>query len=509
LAAGAAWTVVGAVLFTCYLHLSRTAAVDSDGAANALQAWDMLHGNLLLRGWRLSDVSFYTTELPQYMLIELARGNGPDVVHVAGAMTYTLLVLLAALLAKGRRTGPEGLVAVLITAGIMLAPQPGAGVFVVMLAPDHVGTSVPVLLTWLLLDRAPRACYVAPAVGLLLAWALVADRIVLIIAVLPLMAGCAAHAYATTVRLRRPLRAVRFELSLAAAVALATAAATVADRLISASGGFVVAPLGTSLASFSDLPQHLQLTVQGLLLLFGADFFSHRLGFVAALAMLHVVGLLLAAWATRMAVRQSLRGADLVTTVLAAAVLLSLAAYLFGQRAVDIRTTREFTAVLPFGAVLAGRLLAAPACRTRMAPAVAMAVTGYLISLGRVAALPPVPAQNQQLAGWLAAHRLSYGLAGYWQASSTTLASGGRVSLRPVVAYGDKVSAGRWESQASWYDPAAHDANFVVLYSATPDSLPYPWLTEVRATFGPPALIYRAGSYTVLVWDKNLLADLH
>ena len=30
----------------------------------------MLHGNLLLHGWTLSDTSFNTTELPQYMLLE-------------------------------------------------------------------------------------------------------------------------------------------------------------------------------------------------------------------------------------------------------------------------------------------------------------------------------------------------------------------------------------------------------------------------------------------------------
>ena len=87
-------------LFLCYLHVAR-APVNSDGASNALQAWDMLHGNLLLHGWQLSDVSFYTTELPQYMLVEQLRGLGPDMVHVAAAMTYTLLILLAALLAKG------------------------------------------------------------------------------------------------------------------------------------------------------------------------------------------------------------------------------------------------------------------------------------------------------------------------------------------------------------------------------------------------------------------------
>src|SRR5690348_15695479 len=82
-ALGARWlggagvvVLASAVLFVCYWRQSLTQPISSDGAANALQAWDMLHGNLLLHGWLLSDVSFYTTELPQYMVIEAVREIG-------------------------------------------------------------------------------------------------------------------------------------------------------------------------------------------------------------------------------------------------------------------------------------------------------------------------------------------------------------------------------------------------------------------------------------------------
>ena len=92
-----AWLVgliaVGIGLYLCYLHVSRTARVSSDGASNALQAWDMLHGNPLLRGWTVTDVSFYTTELPEYMLVETGprpeRGRaarvGGDQLHAGRA----------------------------------------------------------------------------------------------------------------------------------------------------------------------------------------------------------------------------------------------------------------------------------------------------------------------------------------------------------------------------------------------------------------------------------------
>ena len=107
----------GVLLFAVYLRQARLVPTSSDGAANALQAWDMLHGNLLLRGWALSDVSFYTTELPQYALVEAARGLNSDTVHVAAAMTYTLVVLLAALLARGRAHGAEGAARALLAVG--------------------------------------------------------------------------------------------------------------------------------------------------------------------------------------------------------------------------------------------------------------------------------------------------------------------------------------------------------------------------------------------------------
>src|SRR4051794_15940546 len=57
-----ALTFLAVGLFVGYLRMSRSRAVNADGASNALQAWDMLHGNPLLHGWTVSDVSFYPTE---------------------------------------------------------------------------------------------------------------------------------------------------------------------------------------------------------------------------------------------------------------------------------------------------------------------------------------------------------------------------------------------------------------------------------------------------------------
>src|SRR5260370_18578843 len=64
-AAVAAWAVAGLILFACYWRLSWAVAGNSDGAGNALQAWDMLPGNPLLHGRKPVDGSVQTPELPE------------------------------------------------------------------------------------------------------------------------------------------------------------------------------------------------------------------------------------------------------------------------------------------------------------------------------------------------------------------------------------------------------------------------------------------------------------
>ncbi|MFY9867453.1 MAG: hypothetical protein WAK58_26920, partial [Trebonia sp.] len=146
--------LAAAALFTLYLRQSLVGPFNADGASIMLQAQAMLHGNLLLKGWWIADVSFYTTELPEYMIVTALRGLRPDVVHICGALTYTLTVLLAAMLARGQAKGREGLVRALVAGAIMLAPSVLGGTEVFLQEPNHAGTAVPILALFLLLDRA-------------------------------------------------------------------------------------------------------------------------------------------------------------------------------------------------------------------------------------------------------------------------------------------------------------------------------------------------------------------
>jgi hypothetical protein len=505
----AGYAVAAIALFFCFLRVSGTQKVTSDGATNALQAWDMLHGNLLLHGWTLTDVSFWTTELPEYMLVELVRGLGASDVHIAAALSYTLLVVLAALVAKGRKTGTEGLVRALIAAGIMIAPQLGEGTLILLLSPDHTGTGVPLLVTWLVLDRAPRRWFTPPLIGLLLTWALMGDRIVELLGVLPLALVCAVRVYHGVVQRREPLRQWWFEASLVVAAVGSYIVSDLAVKAITALGGFHLEAVKAGFAGVPAMSGNLWKTIDGILALYGADIFGLPWHARALLAVAHLAGVALAAVAVWLGVRSFGRSDDLVVGVLTAGVVLNVGVYLFSTMPVTIWSTREIAGVLPAGAVLAGRLLAGPVMRARLQPLLAAVAGVYLVALGYGMAHPQLPAEGQDLADWLTAHHLTNGLTGYGYGPTTTLASGGRVELRQAAFSLGRAAPGPEEYNLSWYDASAHDANFLVL-AAHPG--PFASLTpaQARGIFGQPAHIYRiSGGFVVWTYNTNLLTHVH
>ncbi len=529
LLASAAIAVAVALLFAAYLRVSRTYTENSDSANILLMAWDMLHGNLLLHDWSMSDVSFYPTEIPQYALLESLLGLHADTAHVAAAMTYTLVVIFAVLLARGPRKQASGGATwprMALTGGLMVAPQLGVGVFVLLLSVGHIGTAVPLMLTWLVIDWGtgrPR-WFIPVIVGLLLTWVLVADPLVLVIGIVPLVAVCAVRVIraalaAPAAERGAALQASWYEVALAAAAILSYGLADLVNRLLRASGGFILHPLGYQLAPVHTWPKHAWVTGEGLLALFGAK--PQGPPAAMAFALVHLAGAALVAWAICRVTRRLVSWPDLVSQILLVAIVLNVLVYIPSTlaNATDLNA-REFAVVLPFGAVLAGRVLAAPlaagprsselsvigwlrGARWRTGLAVALAA-GYLASLGYAAAQPSAPPANTQLTAFLAEHHLTYGISGYWQSSIVTVDSGGAVQVRAV--WPDTLHPYPWESKSSWYDPRANRATFLVT-----DRQPgfFNYFQPDRAAlarYGPPAHIYHVGPYTVLVWDTNLLA---
>ena len=523
----AAYLLAGAVFFTVYLRLSETSQLNSDSANILLMGRDLLRGHLLLHGWYMSDVSFYPTELPQYALLESILGLHMQTAHVAAAMTYTLTFLLAVLLARSGSTGRAALIRTLIAAGIMLAPQFGLGVFALDLSVGHIGTSVPLLLIWLLLDKVPAKWYVPVLTAVLLAWALVADPIAYVVGIGPLGAVAAARVIRGLVsgghwtdRIARQW----YDLSLGAAAVAATALAWVANNLLSALGGYTVNRLPFYLASWHHLRNNVQ-AVWKVLEIFGANYTGIS-GVWLVLAFLHMASVLVVLCALARVARRFF-SVSLVDQVLAVAIVLNVALFLLTNASDE--AANEVAVILPFGAVLAARVLGrrvqtvhgatvndgkgGPASsglarRVRLAGVAAgiLVLAGYTAGLGYELTQPSAPPANISLVPWLEAHHLRYGLSGYWTSSSVTVNSGERVEIRALMQFTMKQDL--WMSNMSWYDPRSHYANFIVLDSRRGFMNHWEPRALVRKYFGRPARIYHTGPYTVMVWNRNLLNSI-
>jgi len=431
-------------------------------------------------------------------------------------------VLLAGLLAKGDASGREGLARFLLAAGIVLAPQLSA-TSTLLQAPDHTGTAVALLVVWLVIDRARPHWLVPVAVCVMLAWIMAADSIVLLTGIVPIAVAAGARAVRAVAKRAEPSW---YELSLAAAAILAAVLGAILPAIIRAAGGYTVAPVPRQIVGIDRLAGAARAAVHATLNIFGANVVAAHSALEVAFAVLHLAGAALAAWAVCLAALRFFRARDLLVPALAVAIVVNLAAFVLTAQ--TLAATREIAAVLPLGAVLAGRLLAgrllgpqplaprltaarpAPgkAFRVPLRPVLAVVAAGYLAALGYGAAQPAVPAMNEPLAAWLAGHGYTRGLAGYWQAGSTTLDAGARVTVSSVGhGRGGRVVPGHWETSTRLYDPSRQYADFVVVKDSGTYSTR--WLrAAAERTFGPPQQTYVVGPYTIMTWHANLLAQL-
>ena len=530
--------LAAAVLVFCYLRVAGGTQVNSDGAGMVRQAWDMLHGNLLLHGWWATDVSFYTTELPQYLAVTAAAGLRPEVVHICSALTYTMLVLLAAFVARGRARGAEGAGRALLAAGVILAPQPAGPTPVLLGNPDHVGTGVPVLVLLLLLDWAQgrhgrSRRWVPVAVAALLAWSIIGDPLIEVVGALPLFLAGALRAAAiassqgpadpgTGAGWRRRWSAARYELALAAAAVASVPLAAAGNWLVRALGGFTMAAPWYHLQSLHRIVRGLPVAAESVLALFGADYkavtgagnvafaLAHLIGVAVVLAAVAVAVWGLArpfarlAWPRRFAPGPPAPG-DLVAGVLVLAIAANFAAFLLEVPISNLYDAHEIAPVLSLGAALAGRTLGGRILTRRaLACALAVALAGYAVMLGIAAAHRQAPPRNVGLAAWLTAHHLDSGFAPYWEASSVMVDTGGAITLLSVTDTGPhgRLAPQHWLTDVQL--PAKmRTATFVILSPA--EKVRH---AAVDATFGQPARTYRYGAYTILVWQRNLLPEL-
>jgi hypothetical protein len=496
--AAAAWAGGGLALFAFFLRISLGSRVDSDGANNALQAWDLLHGHVLLHGWIIGDATFYFFELPLIGITEVLLGMGNLALHTASALTYLIVAILAVALAVTDSRGPARAARCAVVVTVLAAPLlTMSSVTLLLEEPDHIGTSAFLLASFLLIDRAPARRFTAPLLCVILCAGQLSDLTVRYVAVPAVVLVCGYRMLAA-----RRLRSGEAAL-VVAAVASVPLESLLRAAMLHLGAYYMVAPM----AKFSPVrqwPHNVAVTWLDVRILFGAvHAWDTRLGAVGAAfglvcLLAAVFGLGRVAWTWRAARRsEQLLGVAIVCNI--------------GVLVISVMATRyharEIAAVLPCGAVLAAR--ACVPARVAGVPLAWLAVTATalaaLVPLAVAATQPTLRPATAPLATWLEAHGLTNGIGGYWDGSVVTAQSGDRVKIRAVdvLAGHAKIYVPSWEANALWYNPSRYDATFVVADHHGRDSS-----AAFEKHFGRPAATYQVASWLVLVYRTNLLAQL-
>ena len=190
--------------------------MNSDGANNALQAWDLLHGHVLLHGWVIGDATFYFFELPLIGISELLFGMGNLAFHVASALTYLIVAVCAVALAVTDSRGPARAARCAVVVTVLAVPLlTTSSVPLLLESPDHIGTSAFLLASFLLIDRAPGRRFTAPLLCVILCAGQLSDLTVRYVAVPAVVLVCGYRVLAA-----RRLRSGEAALVVAAAVSV-------------------------------------------------------------------------------------------------------------------------------------------------------------------------------------------------------------------------------------------------------------------------------------------------
>jgi hypothetical protein len=510
--AGFAATVVGlALIALLYARVARSFELIADDATGVLEAEAVLQGNYLLHGWTTSRVSFYTTDLPFYVIGVFFRGVHPTLLHRVPAAIYTLTLALAVRMAgRGRRHRRSTWFGMAVTFVLMGLPS-GVLAHQAFSVNVRVGTTLLILVSLSMLDTAPgRAVSWArySLFTLALALAIVGDKFALLIGALPVILVCAGRIFRAG-RGDGPNNAI-----LIASCFCAIAAASVTSRLIEAAGGFRVVPSPFRFVGFHVFLNNFTYLTEGVLELYRANFFGRVLDGRTALRLLGLLGLGLVAYSTYRAfpVRRAPGAgeegeADFLSEILSVAIVINIGTYVLGHEAVNLMTMRYLLPAFIFGAVLAGRFgVESASGARRLYPGVAVLAMAYMTFLGKGLLSPPAsdPHGFAGLAEWLYSRSLTYGYGTYWTSSITTAASANRVKVRAVRAEGGQIKPLVWMADREWY--RGTPAHFLVSWTSYGAGDPRFTMSLQEATdaLGPPSEVSRVGEYIVMIWDKDI-----
>lgn len=513
-------TAVAAVLFVFYLklnyHMVLQTNMDGDYSSLLQEADDIVHGNVFLKGWTQTGISFFLTDLLYFDVAVKLLGVGKDAYAATMVMMIACAMLSSYLLVEKKKNWKNTLVFFALTA----LPSLGA----VSIQRAHTGGYIWVFIMIALVGY----CYKKKtvnwqcAVGIVFldACCAMSDMATLLYGVGAILTVGLFILIFSPEKSEQGITKKFWRMQMYLTI-VGSSLGIVADKLYYVIGGanknsFVSSKVFISL---STIDNHIFTYLESVFLLNNANIWSTKVlsidnVFRACYAVFTVVGMYLVVWNIVRLVKH--KNQDIISVLLSVGFALLSIVFIFTEISIDVLSSRYFS-VLPYiFAVLICRHLELSEIRdkkiytSRISWGLASTVLAVIVLIGGYYGNKmqtkewAYTSEQELLADYLQTQGLSSGYGPFMESAPATVKTKGAVKVRPILLTGeDCIYPYYWFIKEQWF---TEYANFIVVDTRTDD---YGIYNEtVIAAVGKPEKILKFNSYEVYVYDYDISSKI-
>lgn len=496
--------ILFAILSVLYYHIFILFPKDSDDANAMLIGQNLFNGNLNLSGWWIAPDNFITSDEIVYGTLLKIFGFRPAILAAVPAVLWAFLLLISGWLSIKRREYDSiwRFLPIIILLGLPVL-QDNAALSAITQSPAHIGTMCYVIGIFLVANTSLKHKEVYWRYIILLfsltVLAITGDPLADFVGALPVLIGVIFTSEGIT-----KVRCVMFFT-----VLLGVLIGYGITRINTIFGGFTARGIPMTFASASEFPKNFSLTIQSILMIFGADILGLQLkdSFIEILRLIMVTYIfIITATMSRNIVavffgkeykRDKMNFIDIA---LVAGIIINILSSLFSTELIDIYSGRYFIPTLVFGAILLSRQseLTRP---IKLLYIIIMMLSGISLIHDFDSAKPVIVSPEiASLSRKIEKLSLHHGYGPYWASSIITVWTKEHVRVRALVQTGNKqLIPYRWQADRSWYpQQLALTKPFFVISMLGPNS---PVSQEsVIKTFGKPCFSKLTDDYQINIY---------
>ena len=513
--------ILGLVLYTAFLyHRISRIPCNSDTANMILEADSILHGNLFLSDWHLTGITFFTTDLPFFVIGVLIAGVSVQAGYIAITLMYVFMILAALLLIKGKR---DNLLNFLVFAGIALIPS----TFTLDAARVHTAlfalAFIAIHFAAKALEEPKKKYYIL--FGIFTALAVCGDYLGLVVITVPILLLCIAN------KVKKPIQ-------LAIATLVGTAGGVVLEHVFLLLGN---ANKNSLLAGFflqiNEIGDSIILYIRSMTHMMNANFFGKELFSIKTpIFAIRVLLLLFVFYIMAVQIRKLFRSDGktcFVSTTLSLSFAILTAFMLlteFGPSLTSARYILYFPTVAAILIVLYYReknIYEQKFYENRLPVKMLIGVLSVTM-LGACYFVKVPPSSHtvfNRLTEFLQEESLTNGYATFWDASIVTVLSQDQVKVRAIESDEKGLQPQYWFCQNNWYDEYANflilrdreakeEGEFFKQHNVVTTRLDFGFKdgisqSEANQAFGEPDRVLTFENYRILVYEYDISTKLN